>query len=190
MATKKINRYLAIDIAGKIANKAFEHLLVPAEAALEAFSKRAVAQLVEEVDVPALLRYRVVSPSDVSQHLAVGLSSDGSEDSDIRISGYTGFTSSYWHCPRIVNDALYAEMLPTYEHVNNLRRKQSDLSEQLHRELEGKTTSQAMKAWPEAADLIAEVSGCNNPNHGFTTPLESLLMKFLPMLPAPTMEGV
>jgi hypothetical protein len=46
----------------------------------------------------------------------------------------------------------------------------------------GKSSATVLKAWPEAASIIQEVTGDIN-EVTLVTPLESLLARFLPMLP-------
>ena len=58
----------------------------------------------------------------------------------------------------------------------------------LQDQLEGRTTKQAIGAWPEAADIIAKIAEVETSS--FTRPLEVLLAKYMPMLPAPATQEV
>lgn len=188
MASKKINRELAWKIADKIAAKAFEHLITPVEAQYDEIATEAWGKFEAEFDFPKLAAWGIVGAVS-SVNFALRTSRDASDGSDLNIV-YTGtsYRGHHWETMRLVDDELHARMQPVAERLSTLRTQRNGLFNELYKQLGGKTTKQAMTAWPEATAIIAHEADVSM-TVGFTVPLESLLAKFLPMLPAPTTQG-
>lgn len=192
MAAKKINWRLAHNIATAIADKAFDHLKSPLETELEKFADEAY-----EIIVPAIKAcepFRLTKKDDVVRIQITNSESEIEDDEHFKIDVYKRgkdipFVKT-WHSYAVVyNPDLFERAKPVYERLTELNQKRFRLFEELKSQLEGKTISAAMKAWPEAADIIAEMAGVTE-GVPLTTPLEVLLARFLPMLPAPQPEGV
>lgn len=189
MAAKKINWRLAQTIAHKIAEKAFEHLETPLEKALESIADEAYSRL-----LPMFEQLEQFSVVDDSNSYCMKLMRDdvANEDSAIELTklGHDiKIVRFNWTSPTVRDSALYARAEPIATRLRELGSQKYRLKEELREQLDGKTTKFAMTNWPEAADIIAEAAGVQN-GTPMTTPLEVLLAKFLPMLPAPQPEGV
>ncbi len=185
MASRKINWRMADAIGAAIAGKAFEHLIKPKQDALAAIGREAFARMTARVDVPVLQEFNIVG-ADGPLQFDIRCQADQSNDNSVRVF-VEGFTITGWNVPCVVDDDLWARARGVADELKALRSKSCAFSNELRQQLEGKTTTAAMKAWPEAAEIIANVTGASL-NNGFTVPLESLLSKYLPMLAAP--QGV
>lgn len=188
MASKKINWRMADSIANRIADKAFEHLINPKQKMLEAVGAEAFDVLKQHIDLGLLRRFNIVD-SNSDMRLKVKCTADGSNDSTVLIHFETedGFSSYNWETPTVTDDGLWQRARDLAGELDVLRRKRNLLCNELRSQLEGKTTNTAIKAWPEAAEIIAQVADINLVGD-MTTPLENLLSKYLPMLAAP--QGV
>ena len=188
MASKKINWNMACKIADKIAAKAFEHLTAPLERELGIIAAEAWAIFAAKFDFPALAEHDFVKVTDT---LTITLYSSryGNDESSVRVThrgkAYKGLP---WDDPSLTDDALDERAFPVRGRLAELVTSRGKLANTLRNQLNGKTSSQAMKAWPEAAQIIAECCDLDNPVRQFTVPLETLLAKFLPLLPAPQGE--
>ena len=188
MASKKISWRTANSIADRIANKAFEHLINPKQKMLEAVGAEAFDVLKQHIDLGLLRRFNIVN-SNSNMRLKVKCTADGSDDSTVLIRFETedGFSSYNGETPTVTDDGLWQRARDLAGELDVLRRKRNLLYNELKSQLEGKTTNMAIKAWPEAAEIIAQVANINLVGD-MTTPLENLLSKYLPMLAAP--QGV
>ncbi len=191
MSSKKINYSHADSIATLIANKAFEHLINPLKSQLEAVAKKYVLADIEAfggmrrlIDAGffranengTLIVYFHQTTSGEAEHHCV----------DLKL----GLVFQGWNDYRIINDDAFKELVPIIEQFEPLKLKRSSLQNTLQQQLEGKTVKQALSAWPEASQFINQVMGVNDKVE-MTQPLEQLLARFLPMLPAPAhSEGV
>lgn len=188
MASKKINWRMADSIANRIADKAFEHLINPKQKMLEAVGAEAFDVLKQHIDLGLLRRFNIVD-SNSNMRLKVKCTADGSNDSTVLIQFETedGFNSYHWETPTVTDDGLWQRARDLTDELDVLRRKRNSLCNELQSQLEGKTTNMAIKAWPEAAEIIAQIANINLVGD-MTTPLENLLSKYLPVLAAP--QGV
>ena len=185
MASRKINWRMADLIGDAIAEKAFEHLIKPKQDALAAIGREAFAHITTRVDVSVLQELNIVGANGQLQ-FDIRCQADQSNDNSVRVF-VEGFTITGWNVPCVVDDDLWSRAYEISNELKTLRLKSCALSTELKQQLEGKTTTAAMKAWPEAAEIIANITGTSL-NNGFTVPLDSLLSKYLPMLAAP--QGV
>jgi hypothetical protein len=188
MASKKISWRMANSIANRIADKAFEHLINPKQKMLEAVGAEAFDVLKQHIDLDLLRRFNIVG-SDSNMRLKVKCAADGSDDSTVLIQfkAEDGFTPYNPQTPTVTDDGLWQRARDLSGELNVLRHKRYALYNELKSQLEGKTTNMAIKAWPEAAEIIAQIANVTLVGD-MTTPLESLLSKYLPMLAAP--QGV
>ena len=188
MASKKINWRMANSIADRIADKAFEHLINPKQKMLEAVGVEAFDVMKQHIDLDLLHRFNLID-SNSNMRLKVKCTADGSGDSAVLIQfeAEDGFGSYHCETPTVTDDGLWQRAQDLAGELNILRCKRKSLYNELKSQLEGKTTHMAIKAWPEAAEIIAQIADINLVGD-MTTPLESLLSKYLPMLAAP--QGV
>lgn len=196
MSTKKIKHYEARNIADLIADKAFEHLVTPLRKKLNEMAESVYRTMFEKHNFEelrelgimqknnrVLITVRPVNASCDSDDVTVWLGNADDENE-------TYLTPASWHCHSLVwrDDRVSDLMRETSEQLRPFTIRRNALQEELLRQLEGKTVTQALKAWPEAAQFITQV--CGGSCVPMTIPLEQLLAKFLLMLPAPQPEGV
>lgn len=186
---RKINWHQSRDIAKGISEKAFEHLVNPV--GLQ------IAQVVEAAmridfigrNAPLLLTAKLLYPADGYITVAVfPVSYEVPEGhSLITAAGRFGFRECGHKLLQIYDDRAYELLLPLVTQRNELAAKQSALYGVLNQQIEGKTAGAVRKAWPEATEIIDKVLG-ESSGVQLTQPLEQLLARFLPMLPAPQPE--
>ena len=185
MASKKISHNLASNIARRIAEKAFEHLIAPLEKQMEIFGKEGYFLLIDGIDIN-LLKERGIVCNEGPLVFKVRKPSDESEDSAIALQCDTGWRAYGWATPTLIDLSFWERVVVVSEKLKGYVSKRFAFQSELRIQLEGKSSAAATKAWPEAAFIIAEE--CGYDPRPMTVPLEELLMKFLPMLPAPKIE--
>ena len=184
---RKINWNNADKLARAISNKAFEHLVDPVrkqmeELALSAFRIDFLGQ-----NLPALIAANVVQSSDGSTNIEFRpYSYEIPEDGGIGVSADYGFTTGCWWETIIRNDHVFEKLIPLQQQLQTLKNKRHSLKETIHQQVEGRTVKAVRTAWPEASSILNEMFG--EPGGEMTRPLEELLARFLPMLPAPQVE--
>ena len=186
MRHKKIGKELATSIATAIADKAFEHLLPPAEAALQAIANEAYDRIDAEVDFGKLAGYGFAYKAVDGCTVAIRIVAD--KDNYLNIAAYGrpwGFST--YHYAFIEDAGLYARALEAERRLASLMERRNQLHRELCAQLLGKTTKQAIEAWPEAAEIITDTAGIDV-ECSIVKPLEALLARFIPALPAPQGE--
>ena len=187
MRHKKIGQELATNIATAIANKAFEHLLPPAEAAVRAIADEAYDRIDAEVDLGKLAGYGFAYKAAEGRGTSVRIVADSNNYLDLATSPRAWGFSTYRQV--FVNDAgLYARALEAQGRLASLTKRINQLHRELSSQLLGKTTKQAIEAWPEAAEIITDTAGIDV-ECSIVKPLEALLARFIPALPAPQGES-
>ena len=188
MASKKINWHLAHTIACEISTKAFEHLIAPLEKLLDEIGTEVADVILGEIDLDVLLNYNIVQKHSGFRPISIRIAEDGSKDSAITVNAEMGFSLAGWNIlEAVVSYDVWSRANSISQRLTALRVKRAQMADELKTQLEGSTTATAIKAWPEAEDIILEAAGITNSGN-FTVPLDSLLMKYLPMLPAPKGE--
>lgn len=185
MSSKKISRDNSYTISSKIAEKAFEHLITPLQQQLKELGVEAAKALNAQLDVAQLRQLNIIG--EENEDMTIWVYADESHFSQdnrrVTLKG-TGWSTSYWYAPRIVDADLHARAFAAAERLGQLCRQRTALEHELRNQCYGKTVKAALAAWPEAADIISKIVDVPL-TEGFVSPLESLLAKFLPMLPAP-----
>lgn len=186
MSTAKIKWSEAGRIARVIGGKAFEHLMKPHQTKLHDLAVKAYNQLWYNLGAMphTLVKHGYATEQD---YMTIKLYNSHGQYGELEL---TRNDDAKWIAPAgyhdeavLTDDELFDELTAILEQYNPLKQNRSDLIDELTAQLDGKTVKQAMTAWPEAADIIAQVKGINHPP--MTTPLEQLLARFLPALPAP-----
>lgn len=190
MKHRKIGQKLANDIAQAIAGKAFEHLIPAAQKRAEAISRLAYTKLASLFDLEALYKTEVC---DKGGTCSIRVRPEG-DPSDanlayVSISAADVFCFRTYTAPIIDDTSIHEQLVEVRAELARLTRNHADLRRELRAQLLGKTTKQAVEAWPEAAGIIADVADLDETG-AFVKPLETLLAKFLPALPAPAGQGV
>lgn len=182
MSQSKMTSWEASIIAKKIAEKAFEHLVAPIDERINEYLRsRYRACMVAIGTTPqAMAEYGLGTLADtISVIVIVGDDSwteqlKGNTDEFLSLSGFgQDFKFISTSAPGYVS--LCTERAP-------LRAKQQALNEELADQLTGRSAKATMKAWPEAAQFIADEFGLGDITREMTKPLENLLAKYLPML--------
>lgn len=190
MSTKRIKYYESRDIARKIANKAFEHLINPLEQKMKALAEDATeTELMFLGGRERLVAAQLLHKSDGELSVAVRHPDRSDDTSDIYVKVQIGLGKYGYDAFALVSSSLYDALQPLNEDLLPLLSKHAALFEELHSQLEGKSMVQAIKAWPEAESIIREALG-DTSGKPMVQPLEQLLARFLPMLPAPQTEEV
>ena len=188
MKHRKIGQQLADAIAEAIADKAFEHLIPAAKKAVEAVAVEAYSKIDAEIDLYRACEYGLVRENE---SIAVSIRTNNKKQSQslTLVANHKGFRTTGWDEMRLVDNGAYARAKAVHENLDRLCSQKNQLSKELRLQLIGKTTKQALEAWPEAAEIITSVAALDETGD-FVKPLETLLAKFLPALPAPAGQGV
>lgn len=190
MKHRKIGQQLANDIAAAVADKAFEHLIPAAQKRAEATSRLAYAKLASLFDLEALYKIEVCAKGGTCS-IRVRPEGDPSDGNltHASISAADVFCFRTWTAPIIDDTPIHEQLVEVRAELARLIKNHAELRKELRLQLIGKTTKQALEAWPEAAEIIASVAALDETGD-FVKPLETLLAKFLPALPAPAGQGV
>ena len=188
MKHRKIGQQLADAIAKAIADKAFEHLIPAAKKAVEAVAVEAYSKIDAEIDLYRACEYGLVREDEL---IAVSIRTNDEKQiqSLTLVANHKGFRTTGRDEMRLVDNGVYARAKAVRENLDRLCSQKNQLSKELRLQLIGKTTKQALEAWPEAAEIITSVAALDETGD-FVKPLETLLAKFLPALPAPAGQGV
>ncbi len=186
MSTKKISNYEADAIAKVIANKAFAHLTKTYREKLENLAMETYRHVETLFDLNLLVEMNFGYKAN---SIAIDVLNSAGQCHTVWTKKFEVAvlvnTPAYGNI-KLVHEHLFDQIDDVLTHLNPINEKRNALQKELAAQLSGKTINQACKAWPEAADIIkAHFDITSEP---MTTPLEELLARFLPMLPAPT-EG-
>lgn len=185
MSSKKISKDASRTISGRIAKKAFEHLIPALEEQVKQLGIEASEKLHSQIDASLLRKLNIVQGDTNTMRIWVYSRAEdlGNESRKVNLDG-PGWSASHWNAVSIVDADLAARASVVIERLQDLCKKRSALAQELCEQCIGKTVKAALAAWPEAADIISDVTDVPL-TQGFVSPLENLLAKFLPMLPAP-----
>lgn len=188
MSATKINNSEAHSLAHRIANKAFEHLIEPAEDRYNSSAKKAYDKLIANIGGEEVARtlalYRCAD-----QRETVQIEVKGNAESPITArykapKGRAFYFGLSWNNPLIIDVDLFDEISEQQRIVSDLTDKRNQLAYELCKQMEGRSAKKMLTAWPEAESIFQEFFGVTGGGE-ISTPLESLLAKFLPMLAAP-----
>lgn len=184
MSKSKINNCGARRIAENISNAAFAHLITPITEQINALLRTAYHAHMRK-DVAAFLVERGLASQIDAVEVVVRY---GTGTTTEIIRGDTGeFTVPIGHSNQF--KFLTAAETPEYAQLHEARapliQKRGALRNELSEQIVGKSASKVMKTWPEAAPFVANYFDLDTTAHEMTTPLDALLAKYLPMLPAP-----
>ena len=189
MSATKIKYYEANTIAARIADKAFEHLLAPHVKLSEAFTKRQYEKILETIGTSHIATLTNLGLLEEDSNCYIEFTSKGREATveyspENPVFSIAGYGSRPY---KIRDDAVFDEYEEIAGPIETLEKQSRQLSKELQSQLEGKSAKQAMKAWPEAAGIIADYFklSLDGKDVSMTSPLEVLLAKYLPALPAP-----
>ena len=187
MKHRKIGQELARNIALAIANKAFEHLLPQAQAECVVIANEAYDHIDAELDFAKMAEYGLAHrASNGGAQKSIRIVADRNNYVDLTTSERPWGLSTY-NCLSLTDAGMYARAHEASQKRERLAVAHRQLRDELQSQLLGQTTKQAIEAWPEAAEIIADIAevGTESP---ITKPLEALLARFIPALPAP--QGV
>ena len=187
MKHRKIGQELARNIASAIADKAFEHLLPQAQAECTAIADEAYDRIDADLNFAKMAEYGFAyRASNGGTSKAIRIVADRNNYVDLTTSDRPWGLSTYNYLS-LTDAGMYARAREARQNRERLAVARRQLHEELQSQLLGQTTKQAIEAWPEAAEIIADIAevGTESP---ITKPLEALLARFIPALPAP--QGV
>ena len=186
MKHRKIGQELARNIALAIANKAFEHLLPQAQAECVAIANEAYDHIDAELDFAKMAEYGFAYRASNGGAQKIRIVADRNNYVNLTTSERPWGLSTY-NCLSLTDAGMYARAHEASQKRERLAVAHRQLRDELQSQLLGQTTKQAIEAWPEAAEIIADIAevGTESP---ITKPLEALLARFIPALPAP--QGV
>lgn len=189
MKHRKIGQELACNIALAIADKAFEHLLPQARAACVAIANEAYDHIDAELDFAKMAEYGLAyrAQNGGAQRI-IRIVADRNNYVDLTTSERPWGPGTYT-CLSLTDAGMYARAHEASQKRERLAVAHRQLREELRGQLLGKTTKQAIEAWPEAAKIISGVAEIDG-ECSIVKPLEALLARFIPALPAPSPQGV
>ena len=183
MSIKKIDRYDANNISEAMANAAFKHLLVPYHEQADKFALQAYQSLTAGLPLDLM-----VERGFARRHIAkisVGVQNTSGESQYLMTTkDIDHVTHTSYGAMELVDSALYdavEALTGMYAHYFEQR---NSLRNEIAKQIEGKSAHSVLKNWPEAAPFLQARFG-DLQTSGMTVPLEQLLARFLPMLPAP-----
>lgn len=184
MSKSKIDKHEANRIAENISDEAFAHLIKPITEQINALLRTAYHAYMRK-DMAAFLVERGLAGQNSAVEVVVRY---GTGTTTEIIRGDTGeFTVPIGHSNQF--KFLTAAETPEYAQLHEahapLRQKRAALRNELSKQMVGRSASKVMKTWPEAAPFVARYFELDTATHEMTTPLDALLAKYLPMLPAP-----
>jgi hypothetical protein len=181
MSSKKLKYYEILEVASAIANKAFEHLIEP----LEKERNYIAGQVYERVFTDRGVTPEQIRPFRGTDNVAYATLDNGKGESVIvtyRAEGLVNLSHYGSDKLTVVDEQLFDIYRAAEEAIEPFTGKRYDLDMTLRNQMEGKTVNQIIKAWPEAAPFMTKWL---TPTANMTVPLENLLARFLPALPAP-----
>lgn len=187
----KVDWRAAGNIARRVAEKAFSHLIDPIQTQLNELYIKAAAALVENLikDVDAAVEAGLVVLG-TNGHVKIA-SKDKSNDVHVSFTSATTFaflnTAYSWSAPTYIDTDTYEEHVRLNNLVAPHIEKRSQLEDTIKEQIEGKTFKTVLDTWPEIAPIIHELYDIQG-GSGMTVPFEQLLTRFLPALPAPATE--
>lgn len=191
MSTKKIKSWNADNIAEKIAKKAFEHLIGPIEQQQQNLARLVYGKINDEIHFSHLISYGVVKdwPDEREITVFIDVYNGSGQEQNLYFESRENepvCTPIGWNQHfKYTDDEVFDLASELQERLTPLEVKRHELKNTLKLQLVDKTVKQAVTAWPEAASIIYDIMGVEGPK-AFVTPLEELLARFLPMLPAPS----
>jgi hypothetical protein len=201
MSTKKIKDWEARQIATDIATKAFEHLINPREDALRKVAQGAYDEtmtflhLLNDEYEQKLVDAGVLTRGTFCCVKFVGIECEGDEN-EFLLGGHNEYDhrKGCWitSFPEIFpttglnvrKQEWNDEFLRLYNDLQPFILKRNALAEEIFKQIDGRTCNYVMKEWPEAAPFVIKACKLKTPVPLFK-PLENLLARFLPALPAP-----
>lgn len=191
MSKHKISNREAANIAGKIADKAFEHLIEPAEARIQGALSEAYWKIAgnwDQATIESLTKHSVLHTGNETKIYVT----DGKYRASFNLKGDGLVTSCGYGADLIISDAdLLDKLQELSNELNQLRVKRNNLEFELVKQISGRTAKSVIENWPEAEAFVKdEFPEKSVDKPVMTTPLEMLLGKFIPALPAPQSKGV
>lgn len=184
MSNKKINQWNAQRIAENVAEKAFDHLIVPHQAKLDALLDAAYWSALDAMGITKSISERLVKGGILGNetYCRFNLSGDDYVDAGQHYKGEDRFVSNNI----IITDPDNVKAIElALETLNPLKAKRGHLRREVQSQITGKSVNTVVKNWPEIREMVEAVMGEISTSSGMVVPFEHLLARFLPALPAP-----
>lgn len=191
MSKHKINADEADSITGKIADKAFQHLIEPAETLIQDVLEDAYWKIAgnwDQATIESLTEHRALNTCNKIEIYVT----DGKHGASFNLKGDSLVSNGSYGSDLIISDAnLLDKLQELSSELKQLRVKRNNLHFELIKQIAGRSAKSVIENWPEAETFVKdEFPEKTVDKPVMTTPLETLLGKFLPALPAPQSEGV
>ena len=183
MGVKNITSYEASDIARQIAKKAFEHLLAEPYQKLNYAGGLAYDRLYEVMGTTPQ-KMLAAGFGGNSNTVRINVTNLDGQEQSVEYRKEDVVQALGYYPAKLCDDAMFDLITEAKLLTNPLEAKRAELEGELRSQLIGKSAATAKKAWPEAAEFI-DAHFCITTGTPMTQPLEELLARFLPMLPAP-----
>lgn len=181
----------ATDVAEAISRKAMEHLVKPLNDEEHELAEKIYARIIKECSltekqIKAMAERKLVDMTantaievqDASGNtLSCSTHNEGGKEKYIESTTYSRMC--------VKDDALYAEIADLEARRNAVEAQRNDMMVALRDQINGRSTKEVFGEWPEAIPIVAQVMEMELDRPPLIKPLEQLLAKFLPALPAP-----
>lgn len=186
--SSRINRWDASKIAGKISELAFAHLYAPIQAKRVAIAQQAYDAITIKLclnDNETLRMFKQYGVIDLKDSTTIKITCP-SDDIEVELTSNSCnmIGTDRWSSLTFESQELFDQLSELDKALQPLEEKRSDLRAEIAEQIEGKSPATVLKNWPEAAEIITEVTGYKS-KKAIVVPLSDLLARFLPMLPAP-----
>lgn len=178
------------DVAQAIAKKAFEHLTAPLEAEEHALTDALYKSIIKDAKLTAASISKLVQCGLVQRAQNCTIEVSDTSGNLTRISTHAPddteeYLSGAGYVLEVESNEYYDRAQDILTRKNRLGEKMDELVDELTKQLDGRSTKEVMTKWPEAWPVVAEELGIKLDQPDLFVPLERLLAKFLPALPAP-----
>lgn len=187
MAATRITKYIAGQIATKIAERAFEHLVLPLEREKQALFHEQLIEiygLFSENQLDAMEKLGIL---EYNKHIGiVFIGSDRNEHISCEMPKKYLTPDNWNNSFKVIGEDRYVRACNLQKRIEDMERRRRAMSKEIEAQITGKTAVKVVELWPEAGEIVKDVLGDDYRDGGVTAPLEVLLARFLPALPAPT----
>jgi cobalamin biosynthesis Mg chelatase CobN len=189
MSLRKINQDEAKRIANRISRKAFAHLIDPLEQQVHSIFKSAYDVATVFYDVATLRSLLAADVIRMEKTASVTLLS-GHNRIDYQIFAENEIIISSKYGEFEVQDSMRYEMaIDLLKELRLREKRRKELYMELQGQILGKSAKAVISAWPEVKEIVEQMFNVCGAS-GIESPLEVVLGRFLPALPAPTQEEV
>lgn len=181
----------AADVAEAITKKAMEHLFKPLKDEEHAIAEEAYQLALKKCKLTDEQLRQMVACNivDFSMNITVEIRDKNGNETNVETHNMdekVQYIDSGWRRTTVVtNDDLYSRAVDFKERWNDLHAKATDMKDAVMAQVNNRSTKEVFADWPEAVPIVAKVMEIELDRPALLKPLEMLLAKFMPALPAP-----